>query len=329
METFEILAKKSKRKRLWKTVAISSLVSLALLLLLGKGLIELASSNGRNLQKEYEVISEIAYPNVDYDSLYYTQTSYFSGTLRSDRFKDLNGVRVAYPSYEGNYSLTGSYRNTTSEGTYSSTSGTYTRELRQKYPVFYNLNAKGTKDSNSIPKELASIKEMPNQLVEVALTFDKPYTYMEIQQMIPNNLKINWYWIGSQSENDIEQYSNPQFTYGANASLLFTYDLDFRKKAKEAKKEQQTFLDYLKKADKNLFPSLSGYNMYNEVESYLKKFGQLDIREPENRDQLTFSGVILTGKAENFAQLEEKEWIYASSIGASVPNQPYYKLDKE
>ena len=329
METFEILAKKSKRKRLWKTVAISSFVSLALLLLLGKGLIELASSNGRNLQKEYEVMSEIAYPNVDYDSLYYTQNSLFSGTLHSDRFKDLDGVKVAYPSYEGNYSLIGAFKDPTAEGTYLSLSGTYTRTLRQKYPVFYNINAKGTIDTKRIPQELASVKEMPNQLVEVALTFDKAYTYKEIQKMIPNNLKINWYWIGSQSENDIEQYSDPQFTYGANASLLFTYDLDFRKKAKEANKEQQTFLDYLKKADKNLFPSLSGYNMYNEVESYLKKFGQLDIREPENRDQLTFSGVILTGKAENFAQLEDKEWIYASSIGASVPNQPYYKLDKE
>ena len=329
METFEILAKKSKRKRLWKTVAISSFVSLALLLLLGKGLIELASSNGRNLQKEYEVMSEISYPNVDYDSLYHTQNSLFSGTLHSDRFKDLDGVKVAYPSYEGNYSLIGAFRDPTAEGTYLSLSGTYTRELRQKYPVFYNINAKGTIDTKRIPQELASVKEMPNQLVEVALTFDKAYTYKEIQQMIPSNLKINWYWIGSQSENDIEQYSDPQFTYGANASLLFTYDLDFRKKAKEAKKEQQTFLDYLKKADKNLFPSVSGYNTYNDVESYLKKFGQLDIREAENRDQLTFSGVILTGKAENFAQLEEKEWIYASSIGASVPNQPYYKLDKE
>ena len=101
METFEILAKKSKEKRLWKTVAISSLVSLALLLLLGKGLIELASSNGRNLQKEYEVMSEIAYPNVDYDSLYYTQNSLFSGTLHSDRFKDLDGVKVAYPPMRG------------------------------------------------------------------------------------------------------------------------------------------------------------------------------------------------------------------------------------
>ena len=92
-------------------------------------------------------------------------------------------------------------------------SGTYTRELRQKYPVFYNINAKGTKDSNSIPKKLASVKEMPSQLVEVAVTFDKPYTYKEIQQMIPNNLKINWYWIGSQSkdgENGMILSSDPK-----------------------------------------------------------------------------------------------------------------------
>ena len=332
METFEILAKKSKRKRLWKTVVISSLVSLALLLLLGKGLIELASSNGRNLQKEYEVMSEIAYPNVDYDSLYYTQNSLFSGTLHSDRFKDLDGVKVAYPSYEGNYSLIGAFRDPTAEGTYLSLSGTYTRTLRQKYPVFYNINAKGTIDTKRIPQELASVKEMPNQLVEVALTFDKAYTYKEIQQMIPNNLKINWYWIGSQSE-DVDNTgalrTDPKTTYGANSTLLNPYPSDGKKESEEAKQEQQTFLDYLKKANKNLFPSVNGYNTYNDVESYLKKFGQLDIREAENRDQLTFSGVILTGKAENFAQLEGKEWIYASSIGASVPNQPYYKLDKE
>lgn len=326
METFEILAKKSRRKRLWKTVAISTFVSLVILGLLGKGLIELASKNGQNLQKQYEIMSEIAYPNVDYDSLYYTQTSYFSGTLRSDRFKDLNGVRVAYPAYEGNYSLTGSYKNPTSEGTYSAKSGTYTRELRQKYPVFYNVNAKVTKDSNSIPKELASVKEMPDQLVEVAVTFDKPYTYKEIQQMIPNNLKVNWYWIGSQSkdgENGMVLRSNPQTTYGAGAELLA---IDPTISSKEG---QKTFLDYLKEVDKTFFPTVNNYNMYNDIETYLKKFSQLDIREEKNRDQLTFSGVILTGKSENFAQLEGKEWNYASSIGASIQNKPYYKLDKE
>ena len=326
METFEILAKKSRRKRLWKTVAISTFVSLVILGLLGKGLIELASKNGQNLQKQYEIMSEIAYPTVDYDSLYYTQTSYFSGTLRSDRFKDLNGVRVVYPAYEGNYSLTGSYKNPTSEGTYYTKSGTYTRELRQKYPVFYNVNAKVTKDSNSIPKELASVKEMPDQLVEVAVTFDRPYTYKEIQQMIPNNLKINWYWIGSQSkdgENGMVLSSDPKTTYGAGAELLA---MDPTTSSKEG---QKTFLDYLKEVDKTFFPTVNNYNMYNDIETYLKKFSQLDIREEKNRDQLTFSGVILTGKSENFAQLEGKEWNYASSIGASIQNQPYYKLDKD
>jgi len=332
METFENVAKKSRRKRLWKTVVISSFVSLVLLGLLGKGLVELASSNGRDLQKQYEVMSEIAYPNVDYDSLYHTQTSFFSGTLRSDRFKDLDGVKVAYPSYEGNYSLIGAFRDPTAEGTYLSLSGTYTRELRQKYPVFYNVNAKQTKSSDPAPQELVSVKEMPNQLVEIALTFDKPYTYKEIQQMIPSNLKINWYWIGSQSEdgeNGMALRTDPQTTYGANSTLLNPYPSDGKKESEEAKQEQQTFLDYLKKANKNLFPSVNGYNTYNDVESYLKKFGQLDIREAENRDQLTFSGIILTGKAENFSQLEGKEWIAASSIGASVSNQPYYQLDKE
>ncbi|CAM3512964.1 hypothetical protein HMPREF9378_0274 [Streptococcus sanguinis SK1 = NCTC 7863] len=332
METFKIIAKKSRRKRLWKTVVISSFVSLVLLGLLGKGLAELASGNGRDLQKQYEVMSEIAYPNVDYDSLYYNPTSYLSGTLRSDRFKDLDGVMVDYPAYEGNYSLTGSYKNPTSEATYSSTSGTYTRELRQKYPVFYNVNAKQTKSSDPAPQELVSVKEMPNQLVEIALTFDKPYTYKEIQQMIPSNLKINWYWIGSQSEdgeNGMALRTDPQTTYGANSTLLNPYPSDGKKESEEAKQEQQTFLDYLKKADKNLFPTVNKYNMYNDVESYLKKFGRLDIREEKNRDQLTFSGVILTGKSENFAQLEGKEWNHASSIGASIQNQPYYKLDKE
>ena len=77
METFKIIAKKSRRKRLWKTVVISSFVSLVLLGLLGKGLAELASGNGRDLQKQYEVMSEIAYPNVDYDSLYYNPTLSF------------------------------------------------------------------------------------------------------------------------------------------------------------------------------------------------------------------------------------------------------------
>lgn len=91
------------------------------------------------------------------------------------------------------------------------------------------------------------------------------------------------------------------------------------------------FLDNLKKYSATDI----GKSTYNnvtpsdDIKTYLKKFGKLNLSKKEDLEKLEFSGVILTGKAENFAQLEGKEWIYASSIGASIPNQPYYKLDKE
>ena len=96
-------------------------------------------------------------------------------------------------------------------------------------------------------------------------------------------------------------------------------------------KDVDGFLDNLKKYSATDI----GKSTYNnvtpsdDIKTYLKKFGKLNLSKKEDLEKLEFSGVILTGKAENFAQLEGKEWIYASSIGASIPNQPYYKLDKE
>ena len=96
-------------------------------------------------------------------------------------------------------------------------------------------------------------------------------------------------------------------------------------------KDVDGFLANLKKYIKSGFGKSSYNNVTpsDDIKTYLKKFGKLDLSKKEDLEKLEFSGVILTGKAENFAQLEGKEWIYASSIGASIPNQPYYKLDKE
>nr|WP_105138953.1 MULTISPECIES: anti sigma factor C-terminal domain-containing protein [Streptococcus] len=64
----------------------------------------------------------------------------------------------------------------------------------------------------------------------------------------------------------------------------------------------------------------------NDLQAFVDKFGNTDFTKQEEIDQLEFAGIILTGKAEDFAQLEGKDWIYASSIGASIPIQPYYQL---
>nr|WP_253896425.1 anti sigma factor C-terminal domain-containing protein [Streptococcus gallolyticus] len=43
---------------------------------------------------------------------------------------------------------------------------------------------------------------MTGQAVEVAITFDKPYTYQKITEMVPDSLLVNWYWIGTSSTVD-------------------------------------------------------------------------------------------------------------------------------
>ncbi len=51
---------------------------------------------------------------------------------------------------------------------------------------------------SEIAKELPYLREMSGQLVEVAISFDKKYSLAEIKEMIPSNLKQNWYWIGTE-----------------------------------------------------------------------------------------------------------------------------------
>ncbi|WP_277592707.1 anti sigma factor C-terminal domain-containing protein [Streptococcus sp. DD11] len=74
--------------------------------------------------------------------------------------------------------------------------------------------------------------------------------------------------------------------------------------------------------------SLSVKTSQGEVYNTDKELAYLN-QTYQTAEECKFSGIILTGRAENFAQLEGKEWIYASSIGASAPNQPYYQLDRE
>ena len=88
-----------------------------------------------------------------------------------------------------------------------------------------------------------------------------------------------------------EEYSDIQFPYKSPINAM------------------KILLEY--NSNYSLSPSARGI-----LESYVDKFGELE-----------FAGIILTGKAEDFGQLEGKQWVYASSIGASIPMQPYYQLD--
>ncbi len=357
LNDFEKIAKKSKRNKLIKTVIISTAVSLLSLGLIYKGLAEVTSKNSEKLMDHQVVMEAIAYPNIDYSSAYYIPSSLFSGTFHSDGYKDIDGINVNYENADAAYSLA-LINNYGNSGLQISKDGksAYTRTDLFKTPMFYNINHKYTDDDiTTVTQDIPLLSQMAGQAVEVAVTFDKAYTYDEISKLIPNNLKINWYWIGSSSNYDTATlYTDAQLGFTVEeGSDLSADEIDKIHKdvaaalAKDPQADTSKYYPVINKADeKTAFANSYTYfqkyanqalkenwvsetfssgsndemNLTEELESYLKNNA--------SGETAKFSGLILTGRAENFAQLDDADWIFASNIGQTVTIQPYHTLDK-
>ena len=323
METFEILAKKSRRRNTKKILILSIAVVLSFIgvyIATRTVLEKMTEHHMAEVTNFYENRLQIAYPNI-YSNSNIHNTTGFSNLYQLSRFKDVDGVTVPYDTVTASVGPNLEKIDHVADSVIP-TSGVnknimaFNAGQRVKIPLFFNIKNKDETDIMPTPsQELPLVSEMKGQLVEVALTFDRPYTYSELQSMLPSNLKVNWYWLGT--------YSNYN-TENLNISNIFGFKLT----KDDAEYSFDIFKTHLKNSlkDKHGLTSITTskgevYNTKKELEYLNKTF--------KNLEDCTFSGVILTGKAENFAQLEDKEWIYASSIGASVPNQPYYKLDKE
>ena len=315
LNDFEKIAAKNKRKNRLKTVIISVSVMLISALIIFLGLRSLTARHAEVIKEQYLVRSEIAYPNINYTTWGFDATSEFTGTFYSHRSKNIDGINVSFEKYQGNYSLIRPMSVSQNEGLEEgdSNNSNYTHGNLYKVPIFYNINASANTTIMTVTQDISKVKEMTGQAVEVAITFDKPYTYQEIKEMVPKNLLVNWYWIGTSSSLE-------------TANLNVSDQLGFAPSDDDYAASFKLFKSNLKKAIQlGYLGSQYGtgeakLSLEDDAKDYLKK--------NSNAKTATFSGVILTGRAENFAQLEDKGWIYASNIGQSVTVQPYHTLTK-
>ena len=315
LNDFEKIAAKNKRKNRLKTVIISVSVMLISALIIFLGLRSLTARHAEVIKEQYLVRSEIAYPNINYTTWGFDATSEFTGIFYSHRSKNIDGINVSFEKYQRNYSLIRPMSVSQNEGLEEgdSNSSNYTHGNLYKVPIFYNINASANTTIMTVTQDISKVKEMTGQAVEVAITFDKPYTYQEIKEMVPKNLLVNWYWIGTSSSLE-------------TANLNVSDQLGFAPSDDDYAASFKLFKSNLKKAIQlGYLGSQYGtgeakLSLEDDAKDYLKK--------NSNAKTATFSGVILTGRAENFAQLEDKGWIYASNIGQSVTVQPYHTLTK-
>ncbi|MGO2982299.1 MAG: anti sigma factor C-terminal domain-containing protein, partial [Pseudolactococcus laudensis] len=179
------------------------------------------------------------------------------------------------------------------------------------------------------PNDLENIVKTENRVVEVGISFDKPYTYEEVQKMLPDNLTQAWYWVseGEQASkktehihlNDAdEDIFTSTVTFGYSNSSDFKYgDLQLGDYWK-GDNGLNTVIEMLK-TDCSL-------KMEKDEQKILD--GILKNNRLENKKDMLLNGIVLTGRSENFKQLEGKSWIQAASAGASAEIVPYIKPTK-
>ncbi|MBF0777377.1 anti sigma factor C-terminal domain-containing protein [Streptococcus cuniculi] len=320
METFELLAKKTKKEWKKRTLFISAgtvLLAVVAGFLSWIGLSFLSTKQNQQLDDYYYQRTTIAFPNMQRDNIRVTFAHHLGGHYEANLIKDIDGISVKYEEIEADFSVM--KWNHDSLATFvlpssveqDSTEMAYSYKSHQKAALFFNPKASyGSEDVIRKPaQELPYLAQMKGQLVEVAISFDKQYTLAELKEKLPKNLKANWYWIGSVgTENTAhkaishlfgwaprKQWPNPSYQEFYNLLETFSHSKEYRE--------------------------MGQGGLAEDVKAHLASKGEVG--------KATFGGVILTGKAENFAQLENQDWIFASSIGASIPNQPYYQLDVE
>lgn len=337
LSNFEKITKKNKRKNWIKWTLSSILITLVILTIIVKILTGITAKNAEKNREYFDVLHSIAYPNTQYNSAIFEATSLFSGYYHMNRTKDIDGIEVPYEDIQAPYSLY-VQRNYLLQNTRMNTANGgragYTYGSVFKVPMFYNRNYDyGNNEDLHMEKtqDILLLQEMPNDAVEIAITFDKAYTLKEIDEKIPDNLKINWYWIGTSYEGYDTALLSPEDQIGFTMNPYLVRDgKNPEEKEQEAvwRESYTHFTDNLQLALDKEWLNRSSSTSKGEIFN-LKKDIQQYIHQNHGSETATFAGVILTGRSENFEQLENADWIFASNIGQNVEIQPYHQFEKE
>lgn len=321
VKKMEKTIKKAKRRANWKTVLITMIVLIVIIIA--------GSIMNRNITYKLETpvqfsargFHEISAPNE------------FMGKL--ERYQEILGGENRYTTYkiiEGKVVYTGQERygyglfhdenlnrigiesplligNSFSE---EDLQKQRYNELGQREMVFFYpfLQYKTYRNDLALLNDIGEDKVM-----EVALSFDRGYTFKEVQSLIPSNMRLTWLWVDDVNEEkenfQFEQFDDNGEVIGYDKSLRSEHSvygvslLDENGDTKEepvprfigAIEKNQQFKARWQGEFKRLYETLSG--------------GDDQLTEKD----LQYYGAVVTGDAQNLSQLKDLPFIKASSIG--------------
>lgn len=293
---------KAKRKQLLTIVITSIIVVPVLLLIFYRVGNYFAAKSSTKLHDWLFVHNAIAEPNIQIDSQVTSNSSMFGGNIVTNRSKNINGYVVEWGTLTSSYGWIGFDidLNELIPGFHWSDTEfyEYDKQTKNKVATFYHPSIK--KYHDGVQNELREISQMENHVAEVAISFDQPYMFQEIQEKIPDNLNIAWLYMTSEIVDESQGPAGvPVYGFHPSDSPKEAYD---------------SFIDSLKQYDAD------GDN--EEIQKFLSA------NKNKKFDEVEILGVMLTGQTQNFKALENQDFIRGASVGATAPIVPYIQPEK-
>lgn len=191
-------------------------------------------------------------------------------------------------------------------------------ELGQREMVFFYPFIDYTDYKNDL-KLLDNIAS--NKVMEMALSFDKDYTMEEVNNMLPKNVTLSWYWLDDLSEKEKE--ASKSHTEEKQKSDGTTYVVDYSPRLRSEHtaygiKAYDPNGTPLEEPEQHFIWALKNGMEYNtRFKSEFKRVFE-NVAGDDNeiiKDDFRVFGVVVTGDTESLKNLHNLPFIKASSLG--------------
>ena len=157
--------------------------------------------------------------------------------------------------------------------------------------------------------DLNQVDEIPNdKLIEMAISFDKPYTIEELYRILPDVHK-SWYWIDSYSEQEIANYTRQMKEADGKASFINEYET-IGVRIRDNELDSVSFRDNYSLLLRELKDS--------QVPEFNAVYRTLLQKGYEDPLKVPIIGAIIYGTKEEYQALKENPHVKATSLGAVI-----------
>ncbi|PLT33515.1 anti sigma factor C-terminal domain-containing protein [Bacillus sp. V5-8f] len=299
----EGIVKNAKRKSIKRNIIITTLliIILGFIAIIGNGVIVSWAFN--KASEGNELLYEISEPNVVIGQAKLS-SGILSGEYIYQKYKLIEDKVVPWGTEQKAFNALG--KNTPSAKYDSVSSGETKQGIRyynptngQRMMLFYHPWL----EYKTIQNDLSLIEKAPSDAVmEVAISFDRPFSVNEIQKFLNLRKKITWYWVNDYYKNDKKNLQGLHET-GDSASLVYGFNATAAGGDGDTLGQNED--DYIA-----ILTKLKGLGSYDYIVDRLLE------TEKENRNDGLILGVVVTGTKDELLKLKEDKHIRAISLGA-------------